>query len=89
MRRVERKDPLARLNFGWDWAPWLAGDTIASSSWTVPAGLTQESSAHTATSTTVVLSGGVAGKTYQVRNQITTAAGYIDVITIYLMVQPG
>ncbi len=78
------KDPDAELDYSVDWESWLASDTIATSTWTVPAGLTEESSSNTTTKGTVVLSGGTAGQRYCVVNRITTAGGKIDDRTIYI-----
>jgi hypothetical protein len=72
------KDPDAVLDYTIDWTAWLAdsgADTIASSSWTVPAGLTQNNATHSTLKATVWLSGGSAGTTYRVTNRITTAGG--------------
>jgi hypothetical protein len=62
---------------------WLAAevDTIASATWTVPAGLTQETSpapSHDDEKCTVWLSAGTPGETYTVTSHITTAGGRID-----------
>ena len=81
---VERtfiKDPGATLNYGFDWLAegWLiGGDTLASATWTVPAGLTKVSETHTSTVATVVLSGGTVNTNYTVTCAITTANGLID-----------
>lgn len=65
------------LDYTEDWATWLGSDTIATSDWAVPAGLTEVNTTQTATSATVWLSGGAAGTTYRVTNTITTAGGRI------------
>jgi hypothetical protein len=78
--------------FGVDWAVRLAGDalwavdTIASSDWTVPAGLTEEDDLQTSAAAGVKLSGSTAGK-YNVINEITTAVNgetLIQVLEIYV-----
>ena len=69
------KDPNAVLDYSVDWAKWLDGDTIATSVWTVPAGLTKVSDTNTTTKTTVWLSGGTADQSYTVTNRITTTGG--------------
>jgi hypothetical protein len=76
------KDPDSTLDYILVWSRWLGTDTIASASWTVPAGLTEESSTATTTTATVWLSGGTAGTDYDVACLITTAAGRIDERTI-------
>jgi hypothetical protein len=69
------KDPQATLDYTIDWAQWLAGDTIQTSSWIVQTGITLSASSNTTTTTTVWLSLGTAGQTYKVTNMITTTAG--------------
>lgn len=76
------KDPNAVLDYAVDWgAPlnsWLAGETIASVAWTVPAGLTQGAASNTNTVAQVRLSGGTVGQTYTVTCRITTSTGQIE-----------
>lgn len=72
---VFTKDPNALLDFSRDWSPWLGSDTIATSTWTVPTGLTAAANTKDETSTTVWLSGGTANTDYVVTNRITTAGG--------------
>jgi hypothetical protein len=69
------KDPNAVLDYSVDWTRWLNGDTIATSAWTVPAGLTKVSDTSTTKAATVWLSGGTIGQSYTVTNRITTAGG--------------
>lgn len=84
---IRLKDPNATLDYGFDWSEWLAtGDTISSSDWTVPAGLTEVSASNTTTTATVFLSGGTAGSSYDVVNRITTANGRTDDRTITIRV---
>jgi hypothetical protein len=80
MRELIQKDPNAHLDYERDWTPWLAADedTIVTSTWIVPAGMTMTSESHTTTTATVWLSGGTVGESYTVVNRITTAAGRID-----------
>jgi len=73
------KDPDSTLNYSIDWSSWLdSGETIDSSTWIVPAGLTEGSGAYASTSgsasTTIWLSGGTSGVDYRVTNRITTDA---------------
>lgn len=81
------KDPAADLDYSIDWSVWLGTDTIATSAWSVPAGLAFGITASTATTATVWLAGGTAGRTYDVTNTITTAAGRTDQRTIRIAVQ--
>lgn len=77
------KDPDAKLPFAVDWSAWLTteGDTATSATWTVPAGLVQESSpAPTLVNgkATVWLSGGTDGQNYTVTCHLTTTGGRTD-----------
>lgn len=69
------KDAHAVLDYTVDWTRWLAGDTIVTSTWLVPAGLTKQADSKTKTAATVWLSGGAAGQSYTVTNRITSGAG--------------
>jgi hypothetical protein len=74
------KDPDEKKDYGFNWAPWLGSDTILSSAWVVPGGITQSSSpapSFDATTTTIWLEGGSVGTDYEVINRITTVAGRI------------
>lgn len=70
-----QKDPDSVLDYAVDWSDWLAGDTITTADFTVPAGLTRQSQNASATVATVWLAGGTAGATYSVNCRIVTAAG--------------
>lgn len=76
------KDPNAVLDYGVDWGvafnSWLAGETIASVAWTVPAGLTLTSQSNSDTVAKVRLSGGTVGVTYAITCRITTNTGQIE-----------
>jgi hypothetical protein len=84
--RSFRKDPDAVLDYGFNWndpsapgGPWLAtGETISTSAWTIPDGLTKGNEAHDDSITVVWLSGGTAGQSYTVTNRITSSAGRTD-----------
>lgn len=79
------KDPDAILDYTVDWSSWLGGtDTIASSTWTVPTGLTKTTDTMTGTSATVWLSGGTLNETYQVTNEIVTVGGRTEDRTIII-----
>jgi hypothetical protein len=69
------KDPNEVLDYSVDWSGLLAGDTIASSTWTVPTGVTGGAMSYTDTETLIWLSGGSDGERYDLLNRITTAAG--------------
>jgi hypothetical protein len=80
------KDPSATLDYTLDWGAWLAGDTIATSIWSVPTGLTLERSEFTPSQAIAWISGGVVGTSYAVTNTITTAGGRTDTRTIMFTV---
>lgn len=81
--QVFRKDPNEILDYGFDWdddtvGPYLeSGETIDTSAWTVPTGLTKVSDSQSDTVTKIVLSGGTAGEEYRVTNRIVTQGGDI------------
>lgn len=72
------KDPSAVLDYQIDWSTWLGTDTITTSTWTVPTGITQASAMNTTTTATVWVSGGKAGQRYTLVNRIVTAGGRTD-----------
>lgn len=71
------KDEDEVLDYDVEWEDRLAGDTIATSDWTVPDGLTEgpNPSSFTTDTTKIWLQGGTEGATYEVLNRITTAGG--------------
>ena len=81
------KDPSAILDYSVKWTDWLGSDTIATSSWSVPSGLTKHAETNNTTTATVWCSGGAVGKTYIVTNTITTAGGRTDEREIKITVQ--
>jgi hypothetical protein len=72
---IAQKDPSEVTDFGIDWSDWLAGDSIATSTWTVPTGITKDSDASTGTTTTIWLSGGTDETDYNLLNTIVSAGG--------------
>lgn len=81
------KDPDAVIDYQVDWWAWLDEDTISSSSWIVPAGITKDSDSYTDKAATIWLSGGTAGQSYELTNRITTAGGRTDDRTITITVK--
>lgn len=81
------KDPDDVLDYSINWARELAGDTISTSTWTVPSGLTEGISTKTDTETTVWLSSGTDGSSYDVKNRITTSSGRTMDQTVTLKVK--
>lgn len=69
------KDPSDVLDYTIDYSALLDGDTIASSVWSVDAGITIDSDTNTTTNATVWVSGGTSGNVYTFTNTITTAGG--------------
>ena len=83
------KDPSARLDYTWDWAPWLAdvGDTISSATVTVPTGLTAVGSPVVGDAlVTQRVEGGDVDGAYTMVCQITTVGGLIDQRSIDLTI---
>ncbi len=75
------KDPEGKLDYIVDWVDWIGSDTISTSSWSVPSGITQSSSpaaSKTNTTATIWLEGGTVGEDYDIINSIVTAAGRTD-----------
>ena len=75
------KDPNAVLDYGFDWEDedYLAsGETISTSTWTIPSGLTEGTSSNSDTQTSVWISGGTEGTDYHIVNHIVTSAGRED-----------
>ena len=81
------KDPDAVLDYTIDWETWLDSDTISTSTWTVPSGITKASDTNTTTTTTIWLSGGTAGTSYDLLNRVVTAGGRTDDRTITIIVR--
>ena len=84
---IKEKDPDSVLDYTLDWGTdWLDGDTISTSTWSVPAGITMDSEVETATTTTIWVSGGTADQEYELTNQIVTAGGRTADRTILICV---
>jgi hypothetical protein len=74
--KVYAKTPAEILDYGWNWGRWLGTDTILSSVWIVPAGLTVVSAGNDATTVSFFASGGVLGDARRiVTNRITSVGG--------------
>ena len=81
-----RKGPDEVLDYAGDWSDWLGSDTIVTSTWTVPTGLTKDSDTATTTTTTVWLSGGTLGEQYDLEACVETSAGRTACRTIRIHV---
>jgi hypothetical protein len=76
-------DPSDKKDYTYNWASRLlvggedVGDTISTSTWTVPTGITQTTPtpSNTTTTTTIWLTGGTDGVHYKITNHVTTAQG--------------
>ena len=69
------KDPAETYSFTADWTDWLKTDTISTSTWAVPTGLTLVTGTKTNTTTTATISGGTLGVNYTLTNTVVTASG--------------
>lgn len=80
------KDPNSVEDFAFNWVMDLNGDSITSSSFELPDGLTQVSIANDATKTQIFVSGGARGQTYRITNRIVTSGGrtFDKTIRIYV-----
>ena len=81
------KDPDAVLDYSVDWSAWLGSDTISTSTWTVPTGLTEGSSTNDDDGTTIWLSGGTLDAYYLIVNKIITAGGRTDYRSFYIIIE--
>jgi hypothetical protein len=82
------KDPDADLDYQIDWSDWLDDDeTIVSSAWILPEGITSDQDDDTDTTATIWLQGGEAGADHRVTNRIATSAGRIEDRTIVIRVR--
>lgn len=87
MPQIFEKDPDAILDYQINWATWLSTDTIGTSTWTVPTGITKVSDTNTTTTATIWLSGGTADTDYRLVNRITTANGRTEERSIWVKVR--
>jgi hypothetical protein len=86
------KDPGGALDYSADWAALLApGVTLVASGWAVApdeaGGLVAGAATHTATTATVRLSGGIAGRSYRVVNRVTLSDGNVDERSLVVRVE--
>lgn len=86
------KDPAAVEDYGVDWSDVLdsyGGDTIATSVWSVPSGITETTPppSFTGPLTSIWLSGGTAGVDYDLVNTITTTGGRTNQRTLRIRVR--
>lgn len=85
--RLPYKDPDALVDYGIDWIRWLDGDTILTSVWLLPSGITEDHATNTLSATTIWLTSGTIGISYKLTNRITTALGRIQDQTVVIPVR--
>lgn len=82
------KDPDAVLDYHLNWKKELdSDDTINGLTTFVPTGITKNSDSYTDTRSSIWLSGGSAGGTYDIIFRITTSGGRTDDRTITIRVE--
>lgn len=70
------KDPDSTVDYAADWSAVIqTGETISTSQWITPPGLTASGDTVNGTTTSVFLSGGTEYESYVVTNRITTSLG--------------
>jgi hypothetical protein len=74
---TKNQDPSDRLDYTINWSRLLSGDTIVTSTWDVPTGIVAVNSVFSENATSVMLSGGTAGQSYEITNRITTVGDKI------------
>jgi len=84
---IVTKDPDSILDWEFNWTSWLAGDTISTSTWVVPSGITKDSDTKTTITTTIWLSSGTDGTDYELVNRIDTAGGRTKEWTLLVRVR--
>lgn len=83
---VPNKDPDEILDYQIDWSERLGTDTITTSIWILPVGITENSNSFTDTTATIWLSGGTDGARYDLVNRVTSSGGRTLEQTISLLV---
>ena len=85
------KDPASKVDYAIEWLPYLDGQTIAESVWTVDPieqdGLTASDPRADASRTAASLAGGILGHVYGVSNRVTLSDGSIEERSICLRVE--
>lgn len=81
------KDKDEAIAYTFDFAADLNGSTITSVSWSVPSGITNESTTATSSTASIRLSGGRPGTTYKIEPTATLVSGEILQAHILVTVQ--
>lgn len=88
MQTMPVKDPIATLDYLFDWSQWLeTGETISSFVITVSDGITLNDSSESSGLITVWLSSGTPGEWYTCACKITTSDNRIDERTMNIKVE--
>ena len=66
------------LDYKIDYSEWLSSDTIMTSTWEIPVGISLDSESFNNNTTTMFLSGGTVNTSYVITNEITTVSGRTD-----------
>lgn len=86
------KDPQSRVDYAIDWSPYLEGQAIEASLWTVEpdeaGGVAAEETGFEPVRSAVRLAGGLVGHSYTVSNRVTFSDGTTDIRSITLRVEP-
>ncbi len=79
IRELPAKAPGEKKGYTFDWTDELSGsDAITASNWTLDSGLVQDSKSLTNTTAAIIISGGVAGKSYTIKNTVTTTTETLE-----------
>ncbi len=82
------KDPDGIIDYTVRWTSWLpSGDTISSSSWTVPPGIVKVSESNDTVDAVIFLASGTVGVIYPVTNRIVTAGSRQNDQTISILIE--
>lgn len=81
------KEPTEVLDYSIDWSDWLGDLTIATSTWSVPSGITNDADGDTDTTTSIRLSGGTWGETYDITNTIVANDGQTETRSLLIRIQ--
>lgn len=81
------KDPDSVVDFPFNWKPELGTDTISSSTFLLPDGMTLVSESNTTNTATPFVSGGSVGLIYRIVNRIDTVGGRTYDKTIYVLIR--
>lgn len=88
-RPIYPKDPDDVLDYGWDWRDWLSeNEVIVTSTMIASPGITVDSSTNSEFATVAWLSGGTAGRPYELTNRIFTNQGRTTDRTMTIRVTP-